>query len=664
MLLTIAAADVTEQIARIDRRYVDVPLEPFRGYAAPHTLTLDVAPVATAPILLLTAWTDYAFSSDVVAAHQAGLVLRPPLLQARDAGGRWRTIVKEIGIPVGRPQTVTVDLSGRLLPGEHEVRIVTNMRNLLGSDTDRDRRAADHLPIRRLDPMTATLHARGFAAEVRPDGHEPPRYDYARVTLASPWKVMQGRYTREGDVRALLVEADDKFVIAKPGDEIAMSFDAAAAGPLPDGWTRTFLLLSDGFSKEMDINSASPDRVEPLPFHAMTAYPYRAPEHYPDTPDYQQYQITFNTPCRPAHGALDRRRRTGAARRERVTMEHIRYSAAACQTDMPNPLERRQMYANTDRMLSMIDSAVAGSAPFLPVRLVVFPEFAHAAPVFQTVPELLKKLTVPVPNEHTVRLAEKAREHDLYIQSGSMLEEDPRWPGVVFNTSCFIGPEGVLARYRKVNTWIPYEVQTSPPRSARLRRAVVSGGRHADRPHRLCHLLRLAVSGSDPSAGGERRRGARTGVGLHGSVGRDRADGLVDAHQSDARHREHRLRGRGEPGRSLKHYPPYSWPGGSQVVDFDGRLLANASPGPGERIVVAPIDVSALRHERQSRVGHHMLAHLRTEAYDVYRAPVFPSRSAPEMPLSYEENVRRVESAKDAGSADAKASRLRFTDAR
>ena len=38
-------------------------------------------------------------------------------------------------------------------------------------------------------------------------------------------------------------------------------------------------------------------------------------------------------------------------------------------------------------------------------------------------------------------------------------------------------------------------------------------------------------------------------------------------------------------GASLRHYPPYSWPGGSQVVDFDGRLLAEASPGPGERIV-------------------------------------------------------------------------------
>ena len=89
-------------------------------------------------------------------------------------------------------------------------------------------------------------------------------------------------------------------------------------------------------------------------------------------------------------------------------MSHIRYSVAACQTDMPNPVERREMRRNTERMLSMIDSAVAGAAPFLPVRLVVFPEFAHAAPVFPTVKELLDKLAVEIPNEHTEALGMKA----------------------------------------------------------------------------------------------------------------------------------------------------------------------------------------------------------------------------------------------------------------
>jgi predicted amidohydrolase len=111
---------------------------------------------------------------------------------------------------------------------------------------------------------------------------------------------------------------------------------------------------------------------------------------------------------------------------------------------MANPVERRAMRANTDRMIAMIDSAIQGSAPFLPVRLVVFPEFAHAAPVFATARELIDKLAIPIPNEHTERIGQKAREYDIYIQSGSMLEVDRRWPEVVFNTTCLVGPEGIL----------------------------------------------------------------------------------------------------------------------------------------------------------------------------------------------------------------------------
>jgi formamidase len=103
-------------------------------------------------------------------------------------------------------------------------------------------------------------------------------------------------------------------------------------------------------------------------------------------------------------------------------------------------------------------------------------------------------------------------------------------------------------------------------------------------------------------------------------------------------------------GASLKHYPPYSWPGGSQVIDYDGRILAQASPGPGERIVVAPVDISVLRHERDVRRGHNMLAHLRTEAYPVYNTHQYPPReiggtnAPPE--LSYELNNRLIDEAK------------------
>jgi len=113
-------------------------------------------------------------------------------------------------------------------------------------------------------------------------------------------------------------------------------------------------------------------------------------------------------------------------------------------------------------MLAMVDSAVMGYKPFFPVRLVVFPEFAHAAPVYATARELRDKLAVELPCEHTDRYEKKARELGIYIQTGSFIERDPDWPGVVFNTTCLVGPEGILYKYRKVNPWLPWEVHASP----------------------------------------------------------------------------------------------------------------------------------------------------------------------------------------------------------
>ena len=59
----------------------------------------------------------------------------------------------------------------------------------------------------------------------------------------------------------------------------------------------------------------------------------------------------------------------------------LRFAVAACQTDFPCPRDRSEIGSRVDRMLEMVDAAVAGYRPFFPVRLLVFPEFAHAAPV-------------------------------------------------------------------------------------------------------------------------------------------------------------------------------------------------------------------------------------------------------------------------------------------
>lgn len=291
--------DVLSQIEKMDRQYPDdFRLDRIRGYSEEHTLTLTLdedGRHAPRTLLLLTGWTDYAFSSDNVAASHAGKTMKPPALQVRDANGRWRTVIDNIGIPVGRPQTVPVDLTGKFLTKSREVRIITNMRiywDQILVDTSSGDFPTEMIG---LDPARADLRLRGYSAEVSPDGHEPFGYDYGRVSFNSPWKIIPGRYTREGDVRGLLERADDMYVISRTGDEISLSFDAARLSPLPEGWTRTFLLYADGFSKEMDINSASPDQIAPLPFHGMSKYPYPSSESYPLTKERRAYIERYNT---------------------------------------------------------------------------------------------------------------------------------------------------------------------------------------------------------------------------------------------------------------------------------------------------------------------------------------------------------------------------------
>ena len=289
--------DVLSRITRLDREYPDdFQLLPIRGYAKDHELTLQLGPGNLPHTrLLLTGWTDYAWSSDNLAASQSGKSLTLPAVQVKDKQGQWRTVIENVGIPVGRPQTVVADLTGKFLSASREVRIVTNMRiywDQILVDT-----SPGNFPLRmtRLDPVVANLRWRGFSLEHSPDGRQPLGYDYNKVSFTSPWKVMTGRYTREGDVRELLLASDDMFVISRPGDELSLSFAANQLPPLPKGWTRTFLLYADGFSKEMDINSASPDQVGPLPFHGMSKYPYSWPEHYPLTGKRRRYLETYNT---------------------------------------------------------------------------------------------------------------------------------------------------------------------------------------------------------------------------------------------------------------------------------------------------------------------------------------------------------------------------------
>ena len=292
-----------------------------------------------------------------------------------------------------------------------------------------------------------------------------------------------------------------------------------------------------------------------------------------------------------------------------------RYHAAAIQTAFENPRTRAEIPARVARMIAMAEQTVAGYAPFFDVRLVAFPEFAHAAPVYFTVEELLEHLAVELPNDHTDAYTRFARKTGCFVQTGTFIERDARFPGAVFNTTCLIGPDGIVAKYRKVNPWIPWEVHASPH----------DFPQYPDEPFpvadteigrigcAICYdwlfpesIRQLAFNGAEVLVRVSAYMdpwGATAPMDWWTTINRARAienTAFVLACNQ---------------GATFEGYPPFSWPGGSMAVDFDGRILAQTDPGPGEKVVVAPIDLAALRDARERRRGHDMRAHYRAEVH-------------------------------------------------
>jgi hypothetical protein len=264
-----------------------------------HDLVLDLGSTAgmDSVFLFLRGWIYPADASINVALSQSrGPALEPPSLAVRDAAGGWRTVIANIGFPSGKDKTVIVDLAGKLPGRDHHVRIRTNMaiywdQAFVAGDAWRT-----PVTVTPLGPQTADLHYRGYSKTFRKGGRYGPHwFDYAAVSTDEPWLPIAGNYTRYGNVLPLLGAADDMYAIFGPGDEITVQFDATKLPALPPGWRRDFLLYTDSWLKDADMNTAARGTVGPLPFHAMTRYPYGPGEAYPSDSMHQRYLETYDT---------------------------------------------------------------------------------------------------------------------------------------------------------------------------------------------------------------------------------------------------------------------------------------------------------------------------------------------------------------------------------
>lgn len=296
--------DVLSLISKADRKYVTNFEEmPFAGFAKLHWLELDLGSWdAAKPLrLIIDGYTDYFTATSMYAADQAGIKVIAPYVEALSEEGKWVRVVDDMGFPAGLERTMVADLTGKLSPGARRIRIVNNLK--IYWDAIRVDQTADQPDVRVAEvPLAAAaLDFLGYPREIRLTPASDTTYSYSQRSLSGPYARAAGNYTRYGDVRQLLKEPDDRFVVFSSGEGIKLDFDPGKLRPLPAGWIRDYFFYANGFEKDLDFYAAHAFTVEPLPHHTVLPYPYPEGQDYPADDEHLRYQLEFNVRQRSDH---------------------------------------------------------------------------------------------------------------------------------------------------------------------------------------------------------------------------------------------------------------------------------------------------------------------------------------------------------------------------
>ena len=296
--------DLLPALAQHDGNYVQ-PFEGrlLQGLTDEWTMEFDVGPLEeSADVrLFLTGWifpTDTSLNVHIYQNPNLNPPV-PPSIEIPDSGG-WKTVRPFIGFPGGKTKAMVVDLTGIVGPENTRFRLRSSMELywdqafFTAGERDAPTRS-QHCCL-----VTADLHRRGFSRRIYAadsifrHGSGPESYDYTSVTTEPRWPPLFGRFTRYGAVGELLQRPDDRLVVMGPGDEVTVRF-AVPETPVPDGWTRDFILRNVGWDKDGDLNTVYGQSSEPFPFQAMTAYPFHEVDRAPDSPEYRQYIGQYQT---------------------------------------------------------------------------------------------------------------------------------------------------------------------------------------------------------------------------------------------------------------------------------------------------------------------------------------------------------------------------------
>ncbi|MGD8979782.1 MAG: S8 family serine peptidase, partial [candidate division WOR-3 bacterium] len=246
--------DILSTLLAEDRVYVPFERSEITGFAEPYTITLDVGDLdrPDRAVLYLSGSTRFpdasqiSATSDIYQARESGRRVQAPRVEVIDDNGQWHDIMT-CGVPAGHEKVVTFPLydeNGRsvFVSPDHRVRI-TFTQEVYIDKAWVSCLAAEDYGLSFLPPISADLHYYGYAAYASDDGKYPGQFDYEHQ-VARDYAQIAGYYTRYGDVRELLKDADNRYVVMSHGDEVSLEFEADGLPQLPAGWQRNFVLAA------------------------------------------------------------------------------------------------------------------------------------------------------------------------------------------------------------------------------------------------------------------------------------------------------------------------------------------------------------------------------------------------------------------------------------
>jgi Flp pilus assembly protein TadD len=291
--------EVTDVVSELDEKYLDTfGRGPYQGVTRDHYVEVELgteAPESGPLFLIAQGWMHPTDSSINVAISQGQKYKAAPLsLEVPDGHGGWVVALPNLGFPAGRKKICLFDLTDVFRPGTpRRLRLRTNLEVFWDKLEWAQGLPDTQLRTTRINPDIADLHYRGYSVINQPNKSSPEVPDYNRLASSKQiWRDLIGYYTRFGDVRELLLESDDRYVIMNAGDE--MTFRFAALQPPPAGWVRDFIIVGDGWIKDGDYNSTFSKTVQPLPHHAQQEYT-TPPGRLEDEWVYQHHQEDWQT---------------------------------------------------------------------------------------------------------------------------------------------------------------------------------------------------------------------------------------------------------------------------------------------------------------------------------------------------------------------------------